>query len=331
MPHRTRKSATKFGLKTKSLDEANRLLSGVFAPIVVLPTGPAFDLEISGVMWRGGITYRVSSTSGFSLESECGFDGYSLAVPLSGGVAIKTTGQRSAVKHSIGKPLVINGTETKAARFLPDLRFKGLFINSDLLHTCLAQMCEASMSRRIHFAPLQDSGMGAAQFMLLLADTLFSGMEGTAPLATAHQAVNSLKDTIAQMTLYGLPNNYSDLLDAVTRPAPAPRNVKRAIEYMKAHAGESISLADIARAADTSPRSLQDGFRRFRSTTPSIYLRGLRLYGVHGDLLNPDKPASVAQIAMNWGFTHMGMFASYYRAIFGESPRHTLARRVGVS
>jgi AraC-like DNA-binding protein len=57
------------------------------------------------------------------------------------------------------------------------------------------------------------------------------------------------------------------------------------------------------------------------------YLRQVRLEHAHYDLTNADPTHStVSDIAPHWGFTHLGRFATTYRAKHGRSPSHTLRR-----
>ena len=107
----------------------------------------------------------------------------------------------------------------------------------------------------------------------------------------------------------------------------APGHMKRAIDYMQAHLAKPMSLADIAAAAGTSARTLQDSFQRFRQTTPMAFLRDLRMEAVRQDLLDPANQAPIAEIALRWGFVHMGMFAARYRQRYGERPSDTRLRR----
>jgi transcriptional regulator GlxA family with amidase domain len=60
--------------------------------------------------------------------------------------------------------------------------------------------------------------------------------------------------------------------------------------------------------------------------SPMQYLRNSRFGKVRAALLRADPEESVTEIAMNWGFTHMGRFAVEYRQRFGESPSESLRR-----
>ena len=84
---------------------------------------------------------------------------------------------------------------------------------------------------------------------------------------------------------------------------------------------------DIAAAAGVSIRTLLEGFRHFRGTTPMAALRAMRLKAVRGELLvAAGRATSVTDIALKWGFINLGRFAEAYRKRYGELPSQTLRR-----
>jgi AraC-like DNA-binding protein len=105
-----------------------------------------------------------------------------------------------------------------------------------------------------------------------------------------------------------------------------PAAVRRAIAHVDGHAAEPLSLADIAEASGIGARALQDAFRRHRNTTPTAYLRRVRLERAHRELqaTDPTQGATVTAIAARWGFAHPGRFAVAYRRAYGRSPQQTL-------
>ncbi|WP_315987688.1 helix-turn-helix domain-containing protein [Streptomyces sp. uw30] len=125
------------------------------------------------------------------------------------------------------------------------------------------------------------------------------------------------------------PQDHSAALPAHAHPALSSA-VRRAMAYCEEHAGELVSVADMAAAARVSPRTLQDRFRNDLGTTPVAHMRRVRLDRVHQDLLRiADGSASVtvAEVAARWGFTHLGRFAAYYREAYGQVPSRTAERR----
>ena len=105
------------------------------------------------------------------------------------------------------------------------------------------------------------------------------------------------------------------------------RGLQRALEYIHAHAGESLSLSAIAGAACVSPRTLEAGFRRRYDQSPLAYARGVRLEHARQALRNAameGRSATVTDVALQHGFVHMGRFSAYYRQRFGCTPSATL-------
>jgi transcriptional regulator GlxA family with amidase domain len=98
------------------------------------------------------------------------------------------------------------------------------------------------------------------------------------------------------------------------------------LQFIDEHAGEPITLNEIAVAARLSPRGVQAAFRRHLDTTPLAYLRSVRMERAHRDLQSaqPANGENVAMIAARWGFAHLGRFAIDYRRRYGSYPSQTL-------
>lgn len=119
--------------------------------------------------------------------------------------------------------------------------------------------------------------------------------------------------------------------DPAAKPESASRRraaVRRIEEYLAAQPRALPSLAGLCELAGVSERTLEYAFREHVGLPPQRYLRMRRLNGVRRDLRDGD-PGSlrVTEVAMRWGFWELGRFAREYRALFGERPSETLARR----
>ena len=73
-------------------------------------------------------------------------------------------------------------------------------------------------------------------------------------------------------------------------------------------------------------RALQYAFRRYYGTTPTGYLRQIRLERAHAQLraADPTDGTTVAAVARRWGWASSAQFAALYRQQFGVRPSHTL-------
>lgn len=93
--------------------------------------------------------------------------------------------------------------------------------------------------------------------------------------------------------------------------------------YMQQRLGAPISLFDLAAAAGVSERTLNSLCHRHFGETPMNLLRNMRLDAVRARLkARPD--LNVTTVALEYGFGHVGRFASYYAERFGELPRRTV-------
>lgn len=106
-----------------------------------------------------------------------------------------------------------------------------------------------------------------------------------------------------------------------------PALLRQAIEFIQDNAARDIGIGDVAAALYLSPRTVQYMFRRHLDTTPTAYLREVRLARAREELIASDRSiTTVAATAARWGFAHTGRFAVIYRRAFGESPHETLRR-----
>jgi AraC-like DNA-binding protein len=106
----------------------------------------------------------------------------------------------------------------------------------------------------------------------------------------------------------------------------APAALRRAVAFIDGHADQPVTLAQIAAAAGVSGRALQAAFARRYATTPTRYLRRVRLERAHRELqaADPACGATVAEIARRWGWANPSRFAAAYRQAYGQLPGRTL-------
>ena len=106
----------------------------------------------------------------------------------------------------------------------------------------------------------------------------------------------------------------------------APHYVRRAEEIFTIEAREAPTVGEVARRVGVSARTLSEGFRRFRETSPRAFLAARRLEGLRTDLETAPAHLGVAEIAADWGYVNFGALAGAYRRRFGEPPSHTRGR-----
>ncbi|MBM7059101.1 AraC family transcriptional regulator [Pseudomonas sp. UL073] len=103
---------------------------------------------------------------------------------------------------------------------------------------------------------------------------------------------------------------------------------ERIADYIAGNLKLDISSEDLAQQARMSLRSLYALFERHAGTTPKHYIRQKKLERVHACLADPScHVRNVTELALDYGFLHLGRFSESYRQQFGELPSDTLKRR----
>lgn len=109
-------------------------------------------------------------------------------------------------------------------------------------------------------------------------------------------------------------------------PTPAPHDVRKAIDLMRARLRQPLSLAGLAEHCGVAERTLHEHFRSFMGCSPVSFHRRLRLAAARDALRAADPATSVTEVVKHYGFNHAGRFSEQYREGFGEPPSATLRR-----
>jgi AraC family transcriptional regulator len=96
------------------------------------------------------------------------------------------------------------------------------------------------------------------------------------------------------------------------------RSLQRACEYIHAHFGQNLTLAQVARAAGLHPVYLGQLFRQQFGETLGEYLNRIRVRGAAERLASSDLPLSA--IALDFGFYDQSHFTRIFRQLTGATP-----------
>jgi AraC-like DNA-binding protein len=144
-------------------------------------------------------------------------------------------------------------------------------------------------------------------------------------LLSAPRAMASLERTVLAFFVEALEERYPGI-DRAT-PDLAEKQVRMIEEWMDAHLTDIVGVEQLAAVVGTVPRSVQRTFRRLRGCTPMQAFLRRRLELAKRLLEDGILDRTVTDVATECGFFHLGRFSARYRALFGETPSATLARR----
>jgi len=130
-----------------------------------------------------------------------------------------------------------------------------------------------------------------------------------------------LRLCVLEYAISVIANSQSDGVRARSRLRDVA--VRRAEDYVIAHAASAPTVANLCMLTGASERSLQTAFKERFGVSPKTFINAVRLNGVRRELRTA---ARVGDVANRWGFWHMGQFAADYKRMFLELPSETLDR-----
>lgn len=245
---------------------------------------------------------------------------YLLQISLSGSAELRLKEQAFAIDPSC---IFICGPDEEIHQQLShDYQHISVKIERTLLETLLRQEVQAGSSP-LQFRPEPLPITAGTMALTSLIQSICTTLDTDADSYEARQSRRAMDCAIAQLLLCTVPHNYSVAYHG-NHSFVAPYYVRRAEEYIRTNLADCISLENLVEICGISGRSLYNGFKRFRDTTPMRFLKDRRLEAAHQRLRIMDPTfESVTEIALDCGFTHLSRFAQDYKQMFGELPSET--------
>jgi AraC-like DNA-binding protein len=232
------------------------------------------------------------------------------------------------------EPVVGNGETGLIFSGDPGTRFaasdnsvrSSLWVPVKRLRERLEILLDGQNVKSVAFQPAFEQRHGPGATIRNMLAFLFVELGRADSLLANEVARRTFEDNLALCLLLGLPHSHTARLQQ-QKGSAAPRQVRRAEEFMRANAETPLTIAEIAQAAGCSVRALQMAFDRFRGMTPMAALRRIRLEEARSEILNDGRTESIARIAAGHGFSTPSRFAQLYRRTYGIYPSKALHKQ----
>jgi AraC-like DNA-binding protein len=311
-------------IRTRDLEEAIQSVGQVYCPhsLRLDPHASALDttLAVSGPASQP----LVHLSYGAPVMVDAGnFPGLFLVMRCNGGDGRVRQG-RSLAEWQVGRTLLVSANQGTDFAFGRDFSQTTIKLDSERLAVLCARFVGHPLGRDIRFdlSPFSD------QLERVWAGILALLTRTDPAQALPSAAAATLEEFVLTLLLHSHRHNFSSELE---RPVSEPRVglVREAETYIESNADSPITVSEVAALLNVSIRTLQASFKAWRQTTPTAYLRSVRLKLARDDLLQPGVETTVTDVALRRGFLHLGRFSSQYKEAFGESPGVTLRRGRG--
>lgn len=311
--------------QTRDLEEARRWGTRVFCEndLRSLDSRKPVNAHMAYRRLNGVGIGRMSYGGDVTIEPGLLESFYLIQMPLCGSERIECGREITQSSAALGS--VLNSHRPVRIRHAERTEKLIVRVDRDLLDRHCRQHLGGNLPDRVEFdtaMPLDSAaGQRWMRTMHWLLDTVQAECDPVSPLLVAQ-----IEQMVVTMLLVCQSHNYTRALCEDSRTV-APAFIKRAEQYIEEHAHDPITVCDMAEHVGVSTRSLFTGFRKYRNTSPMLYLKEVRLTRVREQLLRGQTGrTTVTAVAYQWGFGHLGHFTTDYKRRFGESPSETLAR-----
>jgi AraC-like DNA-binding protein len=315
-------------LHTADVDEAGEFCREMFyAPLRMRMVGDAAAFAFSGDVVRlGPVTVgEISYGTAMHLSTGDLESSYHVLAPLTGSLESRHRG--AVVVADPTRAVVYRPVGDIDAFWAGDCRLLSIKIERGALERQLDAALDRQVVTPLPLGASFDLVDGPGRTWAALVRLLHTELRGPDGLAGQPRMAARWRDLVLSGLALTVEHPYGPEPAGLQGPR-RPRPVKRTLDAMHAEPGRQFSTRDLAVIAGVGIRVLQESFRQHVGMPPLVYLRRLRLDGVHAELIRSDPwQVSVSEVAYRWGFTHLGRFAGAYRARYGVPPSQTLKDR----
>jgi AraC-like DNA-binding protein len=231
------------------------------------------------------------------------------------------------VQASPERIAIASATEPLHMRLSADCGQLVIRVERSAVEARLSEMIDGALREPVRFQLGMDVTGGYARSWFDALKYGVTDLDRPDTLLAHPLGMEQFEQSIITGLLLAQPHNYTAMLNGDDRPVPS-RLLGIAVDMMEGHPEWAHTPSSLARQAGVSVRALQKAFREQLDSSPSEYLRGVRLQRVHDELCAAQYDVTtVGEIASKWGMAHHGRFAAVYRERFGESPKQTLSRQ----
>ncbi|GAB6986221.1 AraC family transcriptional regulator [Nocardioides pyridinolyticus] len=315
--------------RTSDRDEAEQVISELYLPSRLdLSRGSApLELDVAALQFGALTMGRLAPGRRVRLRT-ADAQNFHVNTPLRGRAASRR-GSSAPVVRGPGRGLIFSPGEPAEISWSADCVQLCLMIPRAGMEAALERLLGRSIRSPLTFEFTRDSqpsvGRQWPHIARLLAEEIDQSDDRRMPAVAAGHIEGLVMDTL----LLRCSHNYSEAALDHTRQAPRAA-IAAAIELVEERPTEPWSTVRLAGEVHLSVRALQDGFSRDVGIPPMTYVREVRLRRAHEALRRaPRESTTVQAVAREWGFIHLGRFASAYRAAYGELPSETLRRAQG--
>jgi AraC family transcriptional regulator len=134
-------------------------------------------------------------------------------------------------------------------------------------------------------------------------------------------ATQAFIESLATVLSVHLIRHYAQSPHTTPESAPVHRAVAAAVEFIREHYAQEVTLAEMAKAAGISPFHLTRIFKKAIGMSPHQYLIEVRVHSANALLAAGAEHPSLAEVAAAVGFSDQSHLTRQFKRILGTTPK----------
>jgi len=308
--------------RVNSLEEAHDHIANILCPhkIEIVDNQDLLDVDFRGIQCEDLSLLNINYGAHVDVNPTGNDEFYFAQTTLSGSTCVYDN--RQIVPTRAGQTVVVSPHNDYKFNITPGASRLVIGIQHEVMEQYLSSILHENVRNKLVFQ-MEESDQFSQQMWVNHVINLSRMLTSQTAIATNNKIFQSQLEATMSLMLSLFKHNYWDALNSPKDTATSSR-IERAKEFIQANIRNNISVSDVASAACISPRALQYSFRDIVGTSPSRYVRQLKLEAVHAALKRATHEENVTNILGDFGITSFGHFSKFYKERYGCTPRMTL-------
>lgn len=277
-----------------------------------------FQIDLSLAQLPRTALFMVEPTNVQAARPASG-DLWSLAIPVTGGFSANVGGRGRHRDFGSGDLHLLHEDRDFGLRAAGSSQILVANVLSNDLRKKAADLACAGTGELAEVISAASPDGGALQRFAL---HLWRELEGPGGLWDCPLALAEMEDALVSLLASAASPKRSD-----TKSRTTLATMRRVEEFLMQHLTRPVTRPELAAAAGVSIRTVSRGFQHQYGVGPLAWLKARRLEAAQRELRAAARgEMSVTEVALRYGFDHLGRFAADYRRRFGETPSETLRK-----
>jgi len=311
--------------RVQTLDEAHEHIANILCPhnIDIVKNEDQLDVDFRGLQCKDLSLLNINYGAHVDIQPTGNDEFYFTQTTLAGSTCVYDNQQ--IVPTRAGETVVVSPHNDYKFNIPSGSNRLVIGIQNEVLEQYLSSILHENVKEKLIFQ-METSNQAAQQMWVNHVINLSRMLTSQPIMATNNKIFQSHLEATMSLMLSLFRHNYSEALSSPKDTTTSSR-IEKAKDFIHANVKETISVNDVANAACISPRALQYSFRDIVGTSPSKYIRNIKLEAVRDALQKASPEENVTNILSDFGITSFGHFSKYYKESYGCTPKITLMKK----